>query len=105
MDPSGNDVPQKGEILACGKGPSRKRTLSKKADRLSRANVRPIGSTTPFPHYLIKAVAGCTRVLSDLPDADRLLDRSDAATIGGLRAFGDRLALRRRFHDPAIHRL
>ena len=32
---------------------------------------------------------------------------SDAATVGGLRAFGDRLALRQRFHDhahPSAHR-
>jgi cobaltochelatase CobT len=28
---------------------------------------------------------------------------SDAATLPGLRAFGDRLALRARFHDPAVH--
>ena len=32
-------------------------------------------------------------------DSDALLSLSDAATLGGLRAFGDRLAVRQRFHD------
>jgi cobaltochelatase CobT len=33
-----------------------------------------------------------------------MLALSDAATVGGLRAFGDRLAIRQRFHDSDIHR-
>lgn len=33
-----------------------------------------------------------------------MLGRANAATIGSLRAFGDRLALRRRYHAVAIHR-
>lgn len=33
-----------------------------------------------------------------------MLGRANAATIGSLRAFGDRLALRRRYHHGAIHR-
>jgi cobaltochelatase CobT len=38
------------------------------------------------------------------PDnADAILARSDAATLGALRAAGDRLALRSRFHDDRIH--
>src|SRR5512143_3463003 len=33
-----------------------------------------------------------------------MLSLSDAATVGGLRAFGDRLALRQRFHVGTTHR-
>ena len=33
-----------------------------------------------------------------------MLGRANAATLGSLRAFGDRLALRRRHHDSAVHR-
>ena len=33
-----------------------------------------------------------------------MLGRANAATLGSLRAFGDRLALRRRYHSAAIHR-
>jgi cobaltochelatase CobT len=50
----------------------------------------------------LSAVAACSRSLG-APDADVLVPASDAATIGGLRAFGDRLAVRRRHHDAATH--
>ena len=40
----------------------------------------------------------------DGPDnADAILSRSDAATLGSLRAAGDRLALRTRFHNDRVH--
>ena len=51
----------------------------------------------------IEAIAACTRTLGEASDADSSLLRSDAVTIGPLRAFADRAALRRRFHDDAIH--
>ena len=57
----------------------------------------------PFAASTVDAVAACTRALADAHDADAPLESADAATLGGLRAFGDRLALRRRFHDPAVH--
>jgi cobaltochelatase CobT len=37
-------------------------------------------------------------------DAEKVLLRSDVATIGGLRAAGDRLAVRQRWHDDAVER-
>jgi cobaltochelatase CobT len=33
-----------------------------------------------------------------------MMARANAATLGGLRAFGDRVALRMRFHDDGLHR-
>src|SRR5688500_17352954 len=57
------------------------------------------------PTSLRKAVAACTRALVDLENADALLNESNAATHGGLRAFADRLVVQRRFHDAAIHQL
>ncbi len=38
-----------------------------------------------------------------LQNLEARLALSDAATVGGLRAFGDRLAIRQRFHDERIH--
>jgi cobaltochelatase CobT len=57
-----------------------------------------------FPLQLIEAVGACTRALDGPDDADAILARADAATIGGLRAAGDRLALRHRWHDDRIER-
>ena len=57
----------------------------------------------PFPDRLVEAVGACTRALAGADDADAMLGRANAATLGSLRAFGDRLALRRRFHSAAIH--
>jgi cobaltochelatase CobT len=51
----------------------------------------------------IEAIAACTRTLCGASDADSTLLCSDAATIGPLRAFADRAALRRRFHDDTVH--
>jgi len=50
----------------------------------------------------VEAVSACTRALAASPDADASLGTSEAATLGGLRADGDRLAVRHRFHDDAI---
>ena len=52
---------------------------------------------------ITKALAACVRTLTGAPDAEAALARADAATIGGLRAFADRFAVRRRFHDPVVH--
>ena len=59
----------------------------------------------PVSDRLVEAVGACTRALAGAEDADAALGRANAATRGSLRAFGDRLALRRRFHSGAIHRL
>ena len=60
-------------------------------------------SNSPFPDKTLEAVGACTRALGRLEFADAAVASSDAATLPGLRAFGDRLALRARFHDAPIH--
>jgi len=61
-----------------------------------------------FPAQTIEAVGACTRALAgrstQTVDAEKVLLRSDAATLSGLRAVGDRLALRQRWHDDGIER-
>jgi cobaltochelatase CobT len=57
-----------------------------------------------FPAQTIEAVGSCTRALGGPDDAETILTRADAATLGGLRAAGDRLALRRRWHDDRLER-
>ena len=57
-----------------------------------------------FPSQTIEAVAACTRAMDGPKDAEAILARSDAATVGGLRAAGDRLALRKRWHDDRLAR-
>ena len=61
-----------------------------------------------FPAQTIEAVAACTRALAgrstQAVDAEKVLLRSDAATLGGLRAVGDRLALKERWHDDGVER-
>jgi cobaltochelatase CobT len=59
--------------------------------------------TSSHPNRTVEAIGACTRALGGLDYADAAVAQSDAATLSGLRAFGDRLALRARFHDPAIH--
>ena len=49
-----------------------------------------------------EAIVACTRTLAGLPDADAAFALSDAVTIGPLRAFADRAALRRRFRNESI---
>jgi cobaltochelatase CobT len=56
-----------------------------------------------FPAHTLEAIGACTRALDGPDNADAILARADAATIGGLRAAGDRLALRTRFHHERIH--
>jgi len=58
----------------------------------------------PFSDRTVEAVGACTRALARAEDADAMLGRANAATLGSLRAFGDRLAVRRRFHVAAVHR-
>jgi len=57
-----------------------------------------------FPAQTIEAVGACTRAMDGPENAEAILARVDAATIGGLRAAGDRLALRRRWHDAGVER-
>jgi cobaltochelatase CobT len=57
----------------------------------------------PFPDTTVEAVGVCLRTLAQQPDADAPLASATAATLSGLRAFADRLALRRRFHDAHAH--
>jgi cobaltochelatase CobT len=51
----------------------------------------------------IDAVGGCTRALAGPADTDSAFGAVDAANVGSLRAFGDRLALRERYQDPRVH--
>jgi cobaltochelatase CobT len=57
----------------------------------------------PFPDTTVEAVGVCLRTLAQQPDADAALATSTAATLSGLRAYADRVALRRRFHDADVH--
>src|SRR5262245_10479203 len=57
-----------------------------------------------FPAQTLEAVGACTRSMDGPDNAEAILGRVDAATIGGLRAAGDRLALRRRWHDDGVER-
>jgi cobaltochelatase CobT len=50
-----------------------------------------------------RAVAACTRTLTGSADAAALVPGASAATLGGLRAYADRIVLQRRFHDRAVH--
>src|SRR5499427_5704603 len=59
---------------------------------------------THFPPRTLEAVGACTRALDGPDDAEAILARTNAATIGGLRAAGDRLALRTRWHDDGVAR-
>jgi cobaltochelatase CobT len=52
---------------------------------------------------IVKAVAACARTLTGSDDAEAMLARANVATLGALRAFADRHAVYRRFHDAAIH--
>lgn len=59
--------------------------------------------SSPFPDRTLEAVGACTRALAGLEYADAAIAQSNAASLSALRAFGDRLALRARFHDQAVH--
>src|SRR5438874_2076040 len=58
---------------------------------------------TPFSAEIVEAVGACTRALDGPENADAILARAAAATLSGLRAAGDRLALRSRFHRDNVH--
>ena len=51
----------------------------------------------------VEAVGACVRAMEGPENADAILSRAGAATLSGLRAAGDRLALRTRHHIDAIH--
>src|SRR5215471_14612591 len=57
-----------------------------------------------FATQTLEAVGACTRALDGPDDAEAILARTNASTIGGLRAAGDRLALRTRWHDDGVAR-
>jgi cobaltochelatase CobT len=56
-----------------------------------------------FTSASIDAVSACTRTLAESPDTDAAFAVAEAASLGSLRAFGDRAALRQRYQDPAVH--
>ncbi len=58
----------------------------------------------PFPDRTVEAVAACARVLAGAAGADIGLTAGGAATLGGLRAHADRLALRLKHHAPQVFR-
>jgi cobaltochelatase CobT len=57
----------------------------------------------PFSERTVLAVGACTRALSGSDAAGSAIERASAATLSGLRAIGDRLAIRARHHDPGVH--
>ena len=57
----------------------------------------------PFSERTVLAVGACTRALSGSDAAGSAIEHASAATLSGLRAIGDRIALRARHHDPRIH--
>ena len=59
--------------------------------------------SSPFPPSTLGAVGTCVRSMDGPDNAEAILSRADAATLGGLRAAGDRLALRTRFHRDRVH--
>jgi cobaltochelatase CobT len=59
----------------------------------------------PLPERNVLAVGACTRALAGSDAASSAVERASAATLSGLRAIGDRLAIRTRYHDPRVHHL
>jgi cobaltochelatase CobT len=57
----------------------------------------------PFPERTVLAVSACTRALAGSDAASGAVERASAPTLSGLRAIGDRLAVRTRHHDPRVH--
>jgi cobaltochelatase CobT len=49
-------------------------------------------------------VAACARTLAGVDDVDVSATRAAASTVGALRAYADRAAIGRRFHDPVVQR-
>ena len=56
-----------------------------------------------LPERNVLAVSACTRALGGSESATAAVERASAATLSGLRAIGDRLAVRSRHHDPRVH--
>ena len=56
-----------------------------------------------LPEQNVLAVSACTRALAGSDAASGAVERASAPTLGGLRAIGDRLAVRARHHDPRVH--
>ena len=57
----------------------------------------------PLPEGHVLAVSACTRALAGSDAVSSAVERASAPTLSGLRAIGDRLALRTRYHNPRIH--
>ena len=57
----------------------------------------------PFPERTVLAVSACTRALAGSDAAGGAVERAAAATVSGLRAIGDRLAVRARHHSARVH--
>jgi cobaltochelatase CobT len=51
----------------------------------------------------VLAVSACTRALAGSDAATGAVERASAPTLSGLRAIGDRLAIRTRHHNPRVH--
>ena len=58
----------------------------------------------PFADRTVEAVSACTRALAAAHHADATIPLAGAATLGALRAFADRAAIRTRSHDSTAHR-
>jgi cobaltochelatase CobT len=56
-----------------------------------------------FSSNTVEAIGACVRAMEGPDNADAILSRTDEATLSGLRAAGDRLALRARYHVDAVH--
>ena len=56
-----------------------------------------------LPEQHVLAVSACTRALGGSDAAGGAVERASAPTLSGLRAIGDRLAIRTRYHDARIH--
>ena len=57
----------------------------------------------PLPEVHVLAVSACTRALAGSDAVSSAVERASAPTLSGLRAIGDRLALRTRYHNARIH--
>jgi cobaltochelatase CobT len=57
----------------------------------------------PLPERHVLAVGACTRALAGSDAVSSAVERASAPTLSGLRAIGDRLALRTRYHNPRVH--
>jgi cobaltochelatase CobT len=63
----------------------------------------PEARSAPVTSAALDAVGGCTRALAGTTETDSAFGATDAATLGSLRAFGDRIAVRQRYQDAGVH--